>query len=86
MAKVTVTMEVPKESKEIVDATTAILAHFMAGKSLEQAVDLLPGVMAAVGGYNEIGAEVGGDGLDEIVGYAGWKIVEAIKVKKVEVV
>jgi len=70
MQKVQVMMEVPKESKEVVDLMAALVKDLKAKKSLaEIASDLLPKLMVAVDGFSAIGEEVASDGKDEMAGY-----------------
>lgn len=51
-------LDVPKESKEVVDAAFAIVEHFKNGGDLAGATLLLPNVLQAVEGHEKIGAEV----------------------------
>lgn len=71
MQKVSVTMEVPKESKEVIDALTGLLADIKAKKNLQEVIGgALPRVIAAVDGFGQLGEEVKSDGKDELAGYA----------------
>lgn len=79
METVEVTVRVPKEGKEIVDAAVAIIAHFRAGKSLAEAAALLPSVMQAVDGWDKLGAEISSAQNDELAGYTVQKIIAALK-------
>jgi len=84
MSKVSVTLQVPKESKEVIDALIAVLGHFKAKKPLAEAAALLPAVMIAVDGVDKLADEVKSDGLDEIAGYATCKIIEALRAESPE--
>lgn len=83
--KVSVTTEVPKESKELVDGAAALIKHFLSGKSIAEASELLGPMYAAAEGANKVGAELGSDGNDEVAGYTVQKILEALKTKKAPV-
>jgi hypothetical protein len=78
---VPVSMDVPKEGKEVVDAAAAIIEHFVLGKSLADALVLLPNVLKAVEGLNQIGEEVKSKYNDELAGYLVQKMMSAIKAK-----
>jgi len=79
MESVKVEIEVPKEGKEVVDAVSAVIAHFMGGKSLAEAAALLPVVMQAVDGYDKVSEGLKGDGSDDLAGYAVYKVLGALK-------
>jgi hypothetical protein len=81
MEKVTVSMEVPKEGKEVVDALAAIVAHFKSGKGVNEAAVLLPGVMSAVDGVGKVAEELKSDGKDELAGYLVHKVMAALAVE-----
>jgi len=72
-------MEVPKESKEMVDAVAAIMAHFVSGKSIAEAALLLPTVMDAVNGYDKVPGEMKSQYNDEAAGYLVHKMWDALK-------
>lgn len=70
MQTVTVTMEVPKESKEVVDCISSILKDVKAKKTVaEIAAGSLPKLVTAVDGFNAIGEEVKSANKDELAGY-----------------
>ena len=70
VVKVSVTMEVPKESKEVVDLLAALVKDLKAKKSIaEIGTDVLPKLLVAVEGITAIGEEVASDGKDEMAGY-----------------
>jgi len=79
MEKVSYTMEVPKETKEIVDSATSIVEHFMQGKGLDTAALLLPGIMSAVDNFKAVGEELKSDLMDEAAGYAAHKVLSALR-------
>jgi len=80
---VNVSIAVPKEGKEIIDAVAGIVAHFKGGKPLAEAVALLPAVMQAVDGYDKVGEEFKSEQSDELAGYAVHKLLAALKVQPV---
>ena len=73
------TMEVPKESKELMDALSAIIGHFKSGKSVTEAAALLPDVLQAVDGIDKLDDEAKTEHLDEAVGYGVHKIMGALR-------
>lgn len=77
--KVSYTMEVPKETKELFDAVGGIIEHFKAGKSVTEAMVLLPAVMEAVDGINKVGEEAKSEYLDEGAAYGVHKIIGALR-------
>ena len=81
MQTVTVTMEVPKESKEVVDCITAILKDVKAKKTVaEIAATALPKLVTAVDGFNAIGEEVKSQNKDELSGYLVQQTMDALGV------
>jgi hypothetical protein len=72
------TIQVPKESKEVIDAVAAIVAHFKAGKPIAEAAALLPAVMVAVGDYDKIPEELKSEYKDEVAGYTVHKVLGAL--------
>lgn len=85
MQTVTVSFQVGKESKEVVDAVSSIVEHFVAGKSVDQALALLPAVMQAVDGYQKIAEEVKSQVADETAGYLVHKVLGVLRSKVVAV-
>ena len=82
MQKVSVTMEVPKESKEIVDALAHIVTEIKMKKSVAEMVgSSLAKLIAAVEGFDQLGEEIKSDGQDEIAGYLVQQVMQAIKVE-----
>lgn len=63
------TMKIPKEGKEIVDAETKLVDHFMRGGKLEDAAKFLPDLMAAVDNFKQVVVEVRSKYRDELAGY-----------------
>jgi len=87
MEKVIVQMEVPKESKEVVDFLAALVTEFKMKKPIgEIAASTLPKLMTAVEGFNALGEEVKSDGQDEIAGYLVQQVMSALKAEPVVVV
>jgi hypothetical protein len=79
MQKIDVVMSVPKESKEVIDALTALVADIKAKKSIaEISSGALGNVVKAVEGFDQVDDEVKSDGKDEIMGYASMEIVKAL--------
>lgn len=77
--KIPVQLNVPKESKEVIDALTALVADLKAKKSLvEISTDMLPKLLIAVEGYDQLGAELKSDGRDDLAGYAVTQILGAL--------
>ena len=76
---VSYTMEVPKESKELIDAECGIIEHFIGGGSLEGAAAFLPAVMKAVEGIKKIPAELKSRYNDEAAGYLVHKQWQSLK-------
>jgi len=78
-------MEIPKESKEIVDAMMGLVQHFMDKRPLEEITLLLPSMMAAFDGYSEVKEEMKSENRDELAGYLIHKALPALMpVKKEE--
>lgn len=70
MESVQVALNVPKESKEVLDAVLGLWKELKAKKPLaEVASSSLPALMTAVDGYEKLGAEVK-EGKEELAAYA----------------
>lgn len=69
METVPVTMDVPKEIKEIVDLADAVLEKVLAKSPLTEYTDLTGKLMVAVEGVTLIGAEVKSQYKDEAAAY-----------------
>jgi len=81
MQTVQVTREIPKESKEVVDAITALIADIKAKKSIaEISGDMLPKVVAAVDGFDQLDDEVKSDKKPELSGYLVEQTMKALGV------
>lgn len=76
METVTVTKEVPKDAKEVVDVIVKIADHFLQKKPWAELMTQLPAVMAAVDGWENVVDSVKGQKLGETVGYLTGEIVE----------
>lgn len=76
---VPVTVEIPKEAKEVVDAVAAIIDAIVQKKPIAEFAALLPVVLTAVDGVNALGEEAKSVYNDELAGYALQKIMGAIK-------
>lgn len=79
---VNVTMAVPKESKEVVDAVVGLIRHFKQGGDLAGATAKLPMVLAAVDGWEKLGEELKGQQLDEAVGYVSQQVIDVLREPK----
>ena len=77
--KVEVKMMVPKEVKEIIDAVTGLVGHFIKGGDIIGAAPLIPSLMTAVDGYEKVGEELKSDGQEEAVAYTVHKVWESLK-------
>ena len=71
-------MDVPKESKEVVDALIGMVEHFMNKKPLEEITLLLPSLMAAFDGYSQVDDEFKSNHRDELVAYLIHKILPVV--------
>lgn len=82
MDTVNVTLECPKESKEVVDFLAAVVAHFKAGKPLAELAAVIPAAITAADGWDKIAEEVGKDAgkRDELAAYLIWKVMGALGV------
>jgi len=81
MQKVTVQMEVPKESKEVIDALVVLVSEIKAKKSVSEIVaGALPKVISAVDGFDQLGEEVKSDGKDELAGYTVQQLLSSLGV------
>lgn len=74
-----VTINVAKESKEVVDAVTDLIADIKAGKDVGQiAAENLPGLIAAIDGYDKLDDEMKSGARNETVAYAGLKVADSL--------
>ena len=76
MQTVSVTKEVPKEAKEVVDVIVMVANHFMQKKPWAELMASLPAAMQAVDGWEEAVAAVKGTKMGETVGYMVGEIAE----------
>lgn len=76
METVSVTKEVPKDAKEVVDVVIKVVNHFVQKKPWSELMHELPAVMAAVDGWENVVASVQGQKLGETVGYLVGEVVE----------
>lgn len=81
MELVSVSMEVPKEAKEVVDAMSALISHFVAKKSLAEAAALLPALLKAAEGVGNVAEEVKSQYKEELSSYLLKSLWEAFEVK-----
>ena len=82
MEKVMVQMEVPKESKEVVDFLAAVVDHFKKGKPLAELAAIIPAAITAADGWDKIKDELSKDAAsrDELGAYLSWKVLGALGV------
>lgn len=78
---VSYTMEVPKEGKEVWDAASALVAHFVNGGDLATAATLLPAVMTAADGAGKVMEELKSQYKDELAAYGVHKMWDALEKK-----
>jgi len=69
MATVSYTMEVPKESKEVVDLIVAVVKKVKAKAPISEYASLIGELSSAVSGVDALPAEAASDGRDELAGY-----------------
>lgn len=80
MQTVSVTIQVPKESKEVVDAVVGLIVDVRAGKSVSEIISgSLGKFVSAVDGFEAIQDEINSDGLDEMVGYTAQQLIQALR-------
>ena len=74
-----VELNVPKESKEIVDAVDAILEDILAKKSVaEIAAENLTGLFEAVSGFDQLDDEFKAQGRDDLAAYLVQKVMNRL--------
>lgn len=71
-------LNVPKESKEVLDSALGIVEHFKKGGDLAGAALLLPSVLQAVEGHEKIPAEVKSQYKTDLLGYGAKKIGDTL--------
>lgn len=71
---VDVTLKVPKEGKEVVDAVSGIIGHFRKGGDLAGAAAYLPAVMAAVEGNEKLPEEIKSQHKNALAAYTVEKV------------
>lgn len=82
--KVKVELEIPKESKEVVDLIDAVLEKVMAKAPIAEFSVLIGDLMKAVEGVGQIDDEMKSDGRDEVAGYLVHKVLGRLMPAKVE--
>ena len=75
MNKVKYEMQIPKESKEVVDLLDLVLKKVLSKAPLSEYAAILPNFLTAIEGLGELKAEVGSDGRDELAGYLVHKLL-----------
>lgn len=76
MEMITVTKEVPKDAKEVVDVVVKITKHVMQKKPWAELMLELPAVMGAVDGWENAVAAVKGKKMGETIGYMVGEVAE----------
>lgn len=76
--KIAVSMDVPKEGKEIVDFLDKVLEKVMNKAELAEYATLITAVMPAIDGAGKIGEEMKSDGRDELAGYLVQKLLSRL--------
>lgn len=81
MQVVAVTMDVPKEGKEVIDALAGLVADFKAKKPVAEVVaGNLGKLLAAIEGFDQLGEEAKSSNKDELAGYSVQQIMHALGV------
>ncbi len=75
---VTVEMQVPKESKEVVDLVDGILEKALAKSDLNGFSELLGKLMSALDGVQKVPAEILSQNRDELAGYLVQKVMSRL--------
>jgi len=75
METTAVTMNVPKESKEVIDLLAGIVEKVKAGAEVNDYLSLIGELTSALDGVDKIPAEAKSDGRDEMVAYLLHKIM-----------
>lgn len=73
--KISYSMEIPKESKEVVDFIDMILEKVMNKAPIAEYATLLVGIMPAIDGVGKLGEEMKSDGRDEVAAYLVHKVM-----------
>ncbi len=76
MEMVSVTNEVPKDAKEVVDVVVKVADHFMQKKPWAELMGQLPALMGAVDGWENAVEATKGKSMGETVGYMVGEIAE----------
>lgn len=84
MDLVKVELQVPKEAKEIVDALAAIAEHFLSGHGIAEAAALLPALLSAAQGAQDVIPAIKSEYKDELAAYLVKRILGTLEVKKVD--
>lgn len=75
MDKVQVTLDVPKEAKEVIDFIDKVLEKLLTKAPLESYAELFITILPAIDGIGQVKEELKGDGKDELVAYLVHKIM-----------
>ena len=76
MALVKVEIEVPKESKELLDAVFVLVRHFKDGGDINGAAAFLPAILAGIEGVDKLPEELKGPNVKGLASYGVEKIWE----------
>lgn len=78
MELVKVEIEVPKESKEVIDLLVAIVAKVKAKAPIAEYTELFDELFVAVEGVQHLPAEAKSEHLGGLIAYSGEKIAKAL--------
>ncbi len=81
---INVQLQVGKESKDVADLLAELIKDIKDGKKLEALTENIPGIMAAVEGYDLLDDEQAHESRHGTRAYLAMKLSEAIEYKKPE--
>lgn len=84
MEKVSYTMEIPKESKEVIDLLEGVAKKIKEGSDVQDYLSLIGELSAALDGVDKLPAEVQSEGRDEIAAYLVHKVLPVLAPVKAE--
>ena len=82
MEMVSVTKEVPKDAKEVVDVIVKVADHFMQKKPWAELMAQLPALMGAVDGWENAVEATQGEYMGETIGYMVGEVAELFEKKE----
>lgn len=78
MDVVQVQLEVPKESKEVVDLVKKIIEQVKDGVQVDDIMQIIPELSNAISGVEKVGDEMKSAKRNDLIAYAGKVIADAI--------